>query len=210
MKNIIDLTLTYRADMRGVNFETVKTIEKDGWNAKILNLYSHAGTHMDAPLHFGVGDETIEQIPLERCMGQAWIADISSAKPSQLIKPADLGNIIEFLSEGESLLIKTGWSKRLYTPEYRDKLPRISKELAEWCVKKKVKILGVEPPSVADVNNKQELTEIHKILLEGGIVIVEGLCNLDKVSSQKVNFMALPLKIFQGDGAPCRAFALTE
>jgi kynurenine formamidase len=210
MKNIIDLTLTYRTDMRGVNFDTIKTKKKDGWNAKILNLYSHAGTHMDAPFHFAVGDETIDKIPLGRCMGQAWIADVSSARPSQLIKPSDLGKIVEFLSEGESLLIKTGWYKRLFTPEYREKLPRISKELAKWCVNKRVKMLGVEPPSVADVNNKQELTEIHKILLEGGIVIVEGLCNLDKVSSQKVEFMAIPLKIFQGDGAPCRAFVLTE
>jgi kynurenine formamidase len=48
-----------------------------------------------------------------------------------------------------------------------------------WCVERKVKLLGVEPPSVADVNNKEEPTHIHAILGEG--VIVEGLTNPDQV-----------------------------
>jgi len=50
--------------MRGVDFDTAKTIEKDGWNAKTLHLYSHAETHIDAPVHFIVNDTTIDQIPL--------------------------------------------------------------------------------------------------------------------------------------------------
>jgi kynurenine formamidase len=71
-----------------------------------------------------------------------------------------------------------------------------------------VKILGVEPPSVADVNDSEEVTRIHKILLGGNVVIVEGLAHLEAISSQRVYFAALPLKIDEGDGSPCRAFAL--
>ena len=69
-------------------------------------------------------------------------------------------------------------------------------------------MLGVEPPSVADVNSLPEVTMIHKILLGGGVTIVEGLTNLDALTSSKVFFVALPLKIDGGDGCPCRAFAL--
>jgi kynurenine formamidase len=61
---------------------------------------------------------------------------------------------------------------------------------------------------VADVNHKQELTLIHKILLEANITIVEGLTNLDQLTQEKVFFIAAPLKIQGGDGAPCRAFAI--
>ena len=71
-----------------------------------------------------------------------------------------------------------------------------------------MKILGVEPPSVADVNDLEEVTRIHKILLSAGIVIVEGLTHLEAISSPRVHFTALPLKIDGGDGSPCRAFAL--
>ncbi|HRX80869.1 MAG TPA: cyclase family protein, partial [Pirellulaceae bacterium] len=70
-----------------------------------------------------------------------------------------------------------------------------------------VALIGVEPPSVADVNNIEEVTEIHRILLGGGIVIVEGLVNLDQLPS-KVEFIALPLKIRGGDGCPVRAIAV--
>ena len=50
----VDLTLSYDNQVAGYQREVSKSIEKDGWNASTLTLYSHAGTHMDAPLHFGV------------------------------------------------------------------------------------------------------------------------------------------------------------
>jgi kynurenine formamidase len=60
---------------------------------------------------------------------------------------------------------------------------------------------------VADVNNLEELTNIHRILLGGGVIIVEGLTNLDQISSQVVTLAAFPLKIAGGDGAPARVIA---
>jgi kynurenine formamidase len=91
---------------------------------------------------------------------------------------------------------------------YRDQLPRISEELARWCVSRGVNILGVEPPSVADVNNLEEVTRIHKILLSGGVTIVEGLTNLEQLTQERVFFGALPLPLAGADGSPVRAFAI--
>ena len=74
MRHAIDLTLTLRPGMRGVDWEQAKTVERDGWNARTLHLYSHAGTHMDAPTHFfqphelvsgqPAGAQTIDCLPL--------------------------------------------------------------------------------------------------------------------------------------------------
>lgn len=208
MPKYIDLSLTYHPTMPGVAFDTARTLEKDGWNAKMLHLYSHSGTHMDAPLHFGVAGPTIDQTSLESCIGPAWVVNLMNIAPKSLITVADLGEVAHTLQPGESLLLMTGWNQFLHEEKYRDELPRISEELARWCAEKKVKMLGVEQPSVADVNNLDEVTLIHKILLEGGITIVEGLTNLDKISQKKVTFMALPLKIAEGDGAPARAIAI--
>jgi kynurenine formamidase len=68
--------------------------------------------------------------------------------------------------------------------------------------------LGVEPPSVADVENKEELTAVHQALLRAEIVIVEGLANLDALQQEEVTFIALPLKLQGGDGSPVRAIAI--
>jgi kynurenine formamidase len=93
---------------------------------------------------------------------------------------------------------------------YRDGLPRVSEELARWCVQRQVRMLGVEAPSVADVNNLAEVTLIHQILLGGGVIIVEGLTNLAALQRDRVYFGAVPLKIAGGDGSPCRAFAIED
>jgi kynurenine formamidase len=209
MTRLIDLTLTLRRGMRGVDWDIARTVDRDGWNARTLHLYSHAGTHMDAQTHFAAGPETIDQIPLERCTGPAWVVDVPALQPRALIDVSHLGAIAAQLMPGDSLLLRTGWCAHVEQPQiYRDGLPRISEPLAHFCVERQVKLLGVEPPSVADVNNLKELTRIHRVLLGGGITIVEGLANLDQLREPKVWFAALPLKIEGGDGCPCRAFAV--
>ena len=206
---IIDLTLTLRDGMRGVAFEQTRTFERDGWNARTLHLYSHAGTHMDAQTHFAAGPVTIDRTPLERCMGWAWVVHLDGIIDKALISVSQLGKVAAKFAAGESLLLRTGWSRHVNNPQhYRDNFPRIADDLAHWCAEKKLNILGVEPPSVADVNNKEELTRIHKILLGANITIVEGLTNLDALTQEKVFFVAAPLKIEGGDGCPCRAFAM--
>jgi len=165
---------------------------------------------MDAPQHFGVTNQTIDQIPLEQCMGPAWVVDLMGIEPRALIQVGDLGPVRDNLRAGDGLLLRTGWSQRADNPSYRNALPRVSRELAQWCVDKGVRILGVEPPSVADVNNIEELTAVHQTLLGGGVIIVEGLANLDQIRKDKLTFMAFPLKVAGGDGAPARAFAIED
>lgn len=206
---LVDLTLTMRAGMRGVDWEQAKTVERDGWNARTLHLYSHAGTHMDAQTHFAAGPGTIDRTRLERCTGWAWVVNLDGLADKSLITVAHLGDVAAKFQPGESLLLRTGWSRHVDNPQhYRDNFPRIADDLAHWCVEKRVNLLGVEPPSVADVNHPEELTRIHRILLGADVTIVEGLTGLDALTEERVFFVAAPLKIEGGDGCPCRAFAI--
>ncbi|MCD6392404.1 MAG: cyclase family protein [Planctomycetes bacterium] len=210
MSRIIDLTLALDSRMRGIEIEPARTLEKDGWNTTMLHLYSHCGTHMDAPVHFGVGNETIDMISLDKCIGPAWVVDLSGIEARTLIQVGHLGDVAQKLHGGDSLLLRTGWSRYVNEPRYRNELPRVSPELAAWCADRKVRMLGVEPPSVADVNNAEELTSVHKALFAGGVIVVEGLANLEAIGKDKVMFMAFGLKISGGDGAPARALAIEE
>ena len=106
---------------------------------------------------------------------------------------------VDMLKDGERLVSLNA---------YRDELPRISLELAHWLVDKRVGMIGVEQASVADVNNRQELTEVHRTLFEGGVLIVEGLANLDQLTQPEVEFIALPLNLPGIDGSPVRAIAI--
>lgn len=209
MQEIIDLTLAYTDDTVGYKKEVAKTVAKDGWNASTLTFYSHCGTHMDAPIHFGVSDQSIDQLPVTNFIGEAWIANIEHVGDHGTIDESDVP-ILDKLNPGDSLILKTGWSAFAGTKKYRDELPRISEKLAHRCVALRLKMLVVEPPSVADVNNIDEVTLIHQILLGGGVTIVEGVANLEKIEKEKVTLIALPLKIEGGDGSPARVIAIQD
>ena len=206
---ITDLTLTYEEGMRGVAFEIAKTKADDGWNAKTLHLYSHAGTHMDAPFHFDVNDQTIDEFEVSRLVCDSWVIPID-AHPKQKLKLKDLGGFADLIKKGDGVVLQTGWSAFVNEDKYRTELPGIHEDLANWFVEKGINILAVEPPSIADVMDLEEVTKIHEILLGGDIIIVESLTNLESLSKEKVKLVALPLKIKDGDGAPARVIAIEE
>ena len=210
MERIVDLTRSYTDAVAGFHKSVSKTLNKDGWNATTLNIYSHAGTHMDAPTHFEASTQTIDEIPVTNFIGKAWVIDLRHIGYNGLISAEDITSGIKGkFSSGDSLLLWTNWSKKHGTPSFRDELPRISDEAAHWCVTAGVKMLAVEPPSVADVNNMREVTEIHKILLNH-VIIIEGIINLEALKKPCVELIALPIKVGGGDGAPCRVVAIEK
>jgi len=205
-QKVTDISLPYKEPMRGFSVESSHTLDKEGWNASMINLYTHAGTHMDAPLHFGINNKGIDTIDPERLISPCHIVRYPCNEGSVIIGLESVRHLEKNIRQGESILFHTGWSHYTDDPDmYRNKLPRISEKLARWMVKKKVNLIGVEPPSIADVNNLDELKLIHRILLEAGILILEGLTNLESVSRDYGMLVALPLKIHAGDGAPARA-----
>jgi len=204
---IIDLSLTAYHGMRGVAIHPHTSTNDAGYNTTNLHLYSHAGTHMDAPLHFVDGGATIDQWDLRKCVGTALVIDLSHKPANSPIMVADLADYANQIGKGSRLLLRTDWDRHADLADYRTGFPHVSVELAEWLVERGVWLVGVQAPSVATLQDRQALRDVHQILLRGGVVIVEGLANLDQLPPA-VEFIALPLKIQGGDGSPVRAIAV--
>ena len=211
-RRITDLTITLYHGIRGLETEPKTTMAQIGCNTTTLHLYSHAGTHMDAPLHFVDGGDTIDNVDLEVCIGPATVLDLTHKEPNSQIFIEDLKPHADGIKPGVRLLLRTDWSKRAEMEDYRTHMPRISAELARWLVERQVALLGVETPSVASLRKGHgaEITEVHQILLKGGVVIVECLTNLDLLESETVDLVVLPLKIRGCDGSPVRAVAIEQ
>jgi kynurenine formamidase len=208
-RRIVDLTLTHYHGMRGVQIQPHTTITQDGYNTTTLTLYSHAGTHMDAPRHFLADGRTLDRLDLTKCVGPATVIDLAHKAPNSLITVDDLAAYQDRIGPGSRLLLRTDWDLHAEQPDYRTSFPRIALELAVWLVDRGVWLIGLEMPSVASLQDKAELTAVHQTLLRGEVVIVECLAHLRELPPQ-VTFIALPLKIGQGDGSPIRAVALVE
>ncbi|MEM7132794.1 MAG: cyclase family protein [Chloroflexota bacterium] len=209
MTQIIDLTLTAYHGLRGVEIFPNTSVAQEGFNTTNLHLYSHAGTHLDAPRHFIDEGKTLEELDIQKCVGPALVVDLSHKEPRDLITVADLGERAAEIGPGSRVLLYTGWDQHAELPDYRTHFPRISLELANWFAQKGIWLVGMEMPSVASLQDYEELSTVHRALLGAEIVIVECLTNLDKLPAQ-VHFTALPMKILGGDGSPVRAIAAFE
>ena len=212
-QKIIDLTLVIEHGTRGyeVNpvcfFNQYQTIQEDGYNLMQVILNSHVGTHIDAPYHFLDDGLKLDEIPLERFMGEAVIIDCSYKKAKELITLKDLEGSKDRVKENGIVLIRTDWDRYYPGRAFNYDMPNVSLECIDFFVEKKINMLGLQTPSL---NWEEDNPAAHCKLLGAGILLVESLANLDQIEKESCFFMALPLKLKGLDGFPVRALALLE
>jgi arylformamidase len=181
-----------------------KIAEGQSVNLGAIGMSVHNGTHADARFHFDTNGESIEKAPLEIYLGCAAVVDLSEAfsqaKERHLISVEDLQPHSEDIAKSSRLLVKTGrWDDSTVFP---NQIPVIAANVPSWLQKNGVKLLGLDLPSVDEIDSKS--LPNHHALAGAEIAIVESL-NLSGVGPGIYNFAALPLKIAGGDGAPMRA-----
>jgi arylformamidase len=173
-------------------------------NLGAITMSVHNGTHADARFHFDTNAESIEKVPLEIYLGRATVVDLSqtffSSSEKHLITREDLRLHVEQIAATSRLLVKTGcWSDSRSFPH---RIPVVAADLPVWLQKNGVRLLGVDLPSVDEIDSKS--LQNHHALARAGIAIIESL-DLSEVAQGIYNFAALPLKIAGADGAPVRA-----
>ncbi len=183
-----------------VRIERVAKIE-DGANANVskITMGVHTGTHVDAPFHFLNDGATVEHLPLDLLTGPAFVLDLPDddvITASVLQKAAIPAGILR-------LLIKTVnsgyWGKCGST--FQTAFTGISADGAECLVSNGIKLIGMDYLSVAPYKKSRPT---HEVLLNAGVVIVEGL-DLSEVPQGHYTLYCLPLKLAGCDGAPARA-----
>jgi arylformamidase len=178
-------------------------------NLGAISMSLHNGTHADARFHFDTNGESIEKAPLETYLGRATVVDLAQAfldaKEKHLITIEDLRPSAEAIATSSRLLLKTSrWNDSTVFP---DKIPVIAADVPAWLQKNGVKLLGLDLPSVDEIDSKS--LPNHHALARAGIAIVESL-DLSDVAPGIYQLAALPLKVGGGDGAPMRAILWRE
>jgi arylformamidase len=165
----------------------------------------HSGTHVDAPLHFIDQGASVEQLPLDILVGPAAVVEVPD---TDIITP----NILERLTLSEQtkrLLIKTRnaalWrdARQAFNPDF----VALDSHAARWVVDRGIGLIGVDYLSVQLFKDKDPTT--HRVLLDAGVVIVEGL-DLHAVKPGTYQLICLPLKLVGSDGAPARTILIEE
>ena len=184
----------------------------------------HGGTHLDAPIHFGEGRWTADQIPVERLVRPAVVIDVAAASASDADHRLTADELQTWesrhgrIAEGTIVLLRTGWSarwpdKKRYlgddTPGDASRLhfPSYGAEAARILVAdRKVAALGVDTASI-DPGSAKDFP-VHQIVAAANVPGFENLAGLDALPPTGAWVIALPMKIAGGSGGPLRAIAL--
>ncbi len=208
---IIDLSYLIHPDMPvypGTElpvFQQGNLLEKDGFRETKISLYSHTGTHIDAPNHMLNNAPCLDNMDINCFFGKATILDFYNRKNS-VITLADLTLHQEKISKVDFVIIKTGWSQYWGQEKYYKKYPFLSVENARWLSEFNLKGIGVDAISI-DGSDSADFP-VHKILLAKNIIIIENLTNLDAVKENIFMLSVLPLQYKNADGSPVRAIAI--
>lgn len=178
-------------------------------NLGAISMSVHNGTHADARFHFDTDGESIEKVSLQTYLGRATVVDLWQAfldsKEKHLITIEDLRPSAEAIAATSRILVKTGrWTDSTVFPK---QIPVIAADVPAWLQKNGVKLLGLDLPSVDEIDSKS--LQNHHALAHAGIAIIESL-DLSNVAPGIYQLAALPLKIAGGDGAPMRAILWRE
>jgi arylformamidase len=168
-------------------------------NLSGLDCGLHTGTHVDAPWHFLEDGSTVEQLPLDAMIGEAFVAyvpdvdAIAADTLARLMLPKGTTRLL--LHTRNSDLWKTG------VKEFREDFVALTSDATKWLVDRGIRLIGVDYLSVSRYGDGPQ---IHQILLRAGVIIVEGL-NLSGVEPGKYELICLPLRLHGAEGAPARA-----
>ena len=202
----IDVTVPLRAGMvqwpgdPPVETERVLRMDRgDEVNLTRLSMSAHAGTHLDAPVHFLPGGVGIDAMPPAAMIGPARVIEI---RDPEAIRPAELAP--HRLRRGERVLFKTRNSDRCgrasaFVPDF----VHVTAEAARHLADAGVLLIGIDYLSVGGYEKDGGPT--HRALLAAGIWILEGL-DLSRVPAGDADLICLPLLLPGADGAPARAF----
>lgn len=210
---IIDITHKISESMpvypgtEGPKLEIGSTYEKNGYKETLLTMFSHTGTHMDAPAHLFAHRTTLDSFPIDQFIGKGLVIDCSDLQAGQKITMHYIESVKEKADQAEYLLFYTGWDKHWGTRAYFGDYPHITEEVADYLINSRKKGVGLDLISIDPITDGY--LHIHrKLLAENEIVIIENLTNLGKIGSELFTFCALPLKFENSDGAPIRAIAV--
>ena len=237
-KTIIDLTHEFSEET--VSWVTAREFDLDTvfqgltekgyyYSAFDFTTAEHGGTHIDAPIHFAAGRQSVDELPLEKLIGPAIKVDVSERS----LDNADyLINVEDFLAwekrqgieipDGSIVLLETGYSifypdkKKYLGTENRGEaavselhFPGLHPEAAKWLVENRnINAIGIDTPSID--YGQSEYFQSHVVLLSKNIPAFENLTNLDQLPDIDFEVIALPMKIKGGSGGPLRIVALVQ
>lgn len=168
--------------------KTLASIQQgDLYNLTWLSLCAHNGTHVDAPFHFVQEGRGIDQVPLERFIGPAYVEGHEGNLTAQDAR-ALLQRAAKAYPGAEKKLLIRGKAV-------------VTLEAARVFAEAGIELVGNESQTVGPEDGPRD---VHLVLLGAEVVLLEGI-RLAAVPDGAYFLNCAPLNLTHADGSPCRA-----
>jgi arylformamidase len=167
-------------------------------NVSRIDFGVHAGTHVDAPLHFIADGIGVDRVPLDALIGPAWVVDATGVDRHL---DADIMRSLAIPDGAERVLFKTSNSELWAREGFESAFVGVTDDGARWLVDTGVRLVAIDYLSIAPYGDS---VPTHRTLLSAGVVILEGT-DLRGVEPGEYELVCAPLRIVDADGAPARA-----
>lgn len=205
---VVDLTHVLHPGQEQYTLEVSRRgerMQREGDIMSTLYMWSHVGTHVEAPLHFLSDGGDTASLKIEQLMGPAIVLDFRNKQVNEAITLDEIKAAGD-VQVGDRVLVMTGRHTQYRTPQSHDR-PYITEEAVRWMVEdRKINCLGTDSSGfeVRGVSHHPN----HRLLNNAGIPVLECLTNLTELKQQRIFLIALPIPITKLDACPVRAIAI--
>ncbi len=200
-----------------------------GWaDDTITKMGVHATTHIDAPWHYGPTSggqpaQTIDEIPLEKCIGPGAVLDMTHKADDDPITVADMETALAKtganIDENTIVLIRTGRDTLMGTKAFWTRGTGMSAAATEWLLDRGPTVMGIDQwgwdlpfrvqiARARATSNDTLFWEAHRVGQRRPFWHMEQLTNLGALPSHGFEVMVFPLKIVGASAAPARVVAV--
>src|SRR5262245_6694668 len=226
-QRVVDLTHTMSPEFPtfsgepGIEMQRQDSFKKDRFNLFWWHIIEHAGTHLDAPIHFSENGASVERIAASELVVPLAVIDISAKAAHDADYLLSREDLLTWerrhgrLPAGACVAMHSGWAKYANDPAKftgRDvdgtlHFPGISPEAALWLLKER-RISGLAVDTLSLDRGASKDFQTHYLWLPAGRWGLENVANLDAVPAAGAMLVVGVAKVKDATGGPARLFAL--
>ncbi|MFL4969251.1 MAG: cyclase family protein [Xanthobacteraceae bacterium] len=224
---VVDLTHTMSPDfptffgVPGIEMQKQFDIKKDGFNLYWWRLIEHAGTHLDAPIHFSENGATADRLDAANLVVPLAVIDVAdkAARDSDYLLSAK--DVADWeakngrLPDGCCVAMHSGWAQHVAdAAKYAGKdtagtfhFPGVAPAVAEWLMRER-RVAGLAVDTLSLDHGPSKDFKTHTLWLPSGRWGLENVANLDRVPAAGARLVVGLAKVKDATGGPARLIAL--
>jgi kynurenine formamidase len=201
----------------------------EGWAIETLHVWSHNGTHLDAPYHHhstmdgGRRSITIDEVPLEWCMNRAVKLDFRHLPDGYVVQASEVADELERIGHEieplDIVVVNTSAGVRYGKSGYLDAGCGMGRNATLWLLERGVRVTGTDawswdaPFSLTRErwlrdHDPKIIWEGHRASMQIGYCHIEKLYNLESLPATGFEICCFPVKLKGGSAGFTRAVAI--